>query len=106
MGSQITREVDSVLYPLRARGRRRGVETFTAQVSLLYLVALKLARIRERMPSGEISFILDKVYDLPKKIDRFLDGDLPIEEIAQRTRTSRSSSISAGTSACRLHSRR
>src|SRR6185295_12645961 len=50
----------------------------------LYLVALKLAMIRETMPAGEISFILDKVYELPKKIDRFLDGDHPIEEIAQR----------------------
>ena len=85
MGSQITREVDSVLYT--RCGLEVGVaasKTFTAQVSLLYLVALKLAQIRETMPSGEISFILDKVYDLPKKIDRFLDGDHPIEEIAQR----------------------
>ena len=83
MGSQITREVDSVLYT--RCGLEVGVaasKTFTAQVSLLYLVALKLAQIRETMPSGEISFILDKVYDLPKKIDRFLDGDHPIEEIA------------------------
>jgi len=85
MGSQITREVDSVLYT--RCGLEVGVaasKTFTAQVSLLYLVALKLAMIRETMPAGEISFILDKVYELPAKIDRFLDGDHPIEEIAQR----------------------
>ena len=36
------------------------------------------------MPPGEISFTSTKVYDLPKKIDKFLDGDHPIEEIAQR----------------------
>ena len=85
MGSQITREVDSVLYT--RCGLEVGVaasKTFTAQVSLLYLVALKLAQIRETMPPGEISFILDKVYELPQKIDQFLDGDHPIEEIAQR----------------------
>jgi glucosamine--fructose-6-phosphate aminotransferase (isomerizing) len=85
MGSQITREVDSVLYT--RCGLEVGVaasKTFTAQVSLLYLVALKLAQIRGTMEPGEISFILDKVYDLPKKIDKFLDGDHPIEEIAQR----------------------
>jgi len=85
MGSQITREVDSVLYT--RCGLEVGVaasKTFTAQVSLLYLVALKLAQIRETMPAGEISFILDKVYELPRKIDQFLDGDHPIEEIAQR----------------------
>jgi glutamine---fructose-6-phosphate transaminase (isomerizing) len=85
MGSQITREVDSVLYT--RCGLEVGVaasKTFTAQVSLLFLVALKLAQVRATMPPGEISFILDKVYELPDKIDRFLDGDHPIEEIAQR----------------------
>ena len=85
MGSQVTREVDSVLYT-RA-GLEMGVaasKTFTAQVALLYLVALKLAQIRETLPAGEIEFILDFVYKLPNKIQQFLDGDHPIEEIAQR----------------------
>ena len=53
MGSQITREVDSVLYT--RCGLEVGVaasKTFTAQVALLYLVALKLAQIRETMPRG------------------------------------------------------
>jgi glucosamine--fructose-6-phosphate aminotransferase (isomerizing) len=85
MGSQITREVDSVLYT------RAGIEvavasskTFTAQVALLYLVALKLAQVRETLPAGEIEFILDFVYKLPRKIQAFLDADHPIAEIAQR----------------------
>ena len=85
MGSQVTREVDSVLYT-RA-GLEMGVaasKTFTAQVALLYLVALKLAEIRETLPAGEIEFILDYVYKLPRKIQQFLDGDHPIAEIAQR----------------------
>jgi glucosamine--fructose-6-phosphate aminotransferase (isomerizing) len=85
MGSQVTREVDSVLYT-RA-GLEMGVaasKTFTAQVALLYLVALKLAQIRDTLPSGEIEFILDFVYKLPRKIQQFLDGDHPIEEIARR----------------------
>ncbi|GIU94049.1 MAG: glutamine--fructose-6-phosphate aminotransferase [isomerizing] [Gaiellaceae bacterium] len=86
MGSQVTREVDSVLYT-RA-GLEMGVaasKTFTAQVALLYLVALKLAQIRETLPRGEIEFILDHVYKLPKRIQQFLDSDHPIEEIARRT---------------------
>jgi len=85
MGSQITREVDSVLYT-RA-GLEMGVaasKTFTAQVSLLYLIALKLAQVRGTMPPDELEFILDEVYRLPDKIRRFLDGNHPIEEIAQR----------------------
>ena len=85
MGSQVTREVDSVLYT-RA-GLEMGVaasKTFTAQVALLYLIALKLAQIRETLPPGEIEFILDYVYKLPRKIQTFLEGDHPIEEIARR----------------------
>jgi glucosamine--fructose-6-phosphate aminotransferase (isomerizing) len=85
MGSQITREVDSVLFT--RCGLEVGVaasKTFTAQVSLLYLVALKLAQIRGTLPPKEIEFILDEVYDLPNKLERFLDGDHPIDEIAQR----------------------
>ena len=85
MGSQITREVDSVLYT------RAGLEvsvaaskTFTAQVSLLFLVALKLAQVRETLPPDELTFILDEVYLLPEKIQAFLEGDHPIDEIAQR----------------------
>jgi glucosamine--fructose-6-phosphate aminotransferase (isomerizing) len=85
MGSQVTREVDSVLYT-RA-GLEMGVaasKTFTAQIALLYLVALKLAQVRETLPPGEIEFILDFVYKLPTKIQAFLDGSHPIDEIAQR----------------------
>ncbi|MGH3132684.1 MAG: glutamine--fructose-6-phosphate transaminase (isomerizing) [Gaiellaceae bacterium] len=85
MGSQITREVDSVLYT-RA-GIEMGVaasKTFTAQIALIYLVALKLAQVRDTLPPGEIEFILDFVYKLPRKIGAFLEGDHPIEEIARR----------------------
>jgi glutamine---fructose-6-phosphate transaminase (isomerizing) len=85
MGSQITREVDSTLYT------RAGLEvsvaaskTFTAQLSLLFLVALKLAQVRETLPAGELEYIVNAVYGLPGKIARFLEGDHPIDEIARR----------------------
>ena len=85
MGSQITREVDSVLYT------RCGLEmavastkTFTAQVSLLFLVALKLAGIRGTLPAEELEFIVDAVFELPEKMRLFLDGDHPIDEVAER----------------------
>ena len=85
MGSHITREVDSTLYT--RCGLEVGVaasKTFTAQVALLYLVGLKLAEMRGTLPPQEISYIVDQVYTLPDKVARFLDGDHPIEEIAQR----------------------
>jgi glutamine---fructose-6-phosphate transaminase (isomerizing) len=85
MGSQITREVDSVLYT--RCGLEVGVaasKTFTAQVALFYLIAMKFAQVRETLPPDEIRFIVDAVYDLPEQMATFLDGDHPVEEIAQR----------------------
>jgi glutamine---fructose-6-phosphate transaminase (isomerizing) len=85
MGAQITREVDAVLYT-RA-GLEIGVaasKTFTAQVALLSLIALKLAAVRKTLPADEIEFILDELYSLPTKMAAFLDGDHPIEDIARR----------------------
>ena len=85
MGTQITREVDRVLYT------RAGLETavaasktFTAQVTLFYLLALKLAQVRKTLPEAEIEALLAEVQGLPAKAATYLDGDHPIEEIAQR----------------------
>ena len=85
MGTQITRDVDHVLYT------RAGMEmsvaatkTFTAQVTLLYLLALKLAQVRRTLPEEEIASLLAEVEGLPGKISAYLDGDHPIDEIAQR----------------------
>jgi glucosamine--fructose-6-phosphate aminotransferase (isomerizing) len=85
MGTQITREVESVLYT-RA-GLEMGVaasKTFTAQVALFYLIGLKLAEVRKTLPEEEISRLLAEVESLPDKIAEFLDGNHPIEEVAQR----------------------
>jgi glucosamine--fructose-6-phosphate aminotransferase (isomerizing) len=85
MGTQITREVDSTIYT--RCGLEVGVaasKTFTSQVGLLYLIALKLAQIRKTLPADEIEFILDQVHELPDKMAAFLDGNHPIDEIAQR----------------------
>jgi glutamine---fructose-6-phosphate transaminase (isomerizing) len=85
MGSQITREAESVLYT--RCGLEIGVaasKTFTAQVALLALIGLKLAQVRKTLPPEEVTTILDELYELPQKIEQFLDGDHPIDEIAER----------------------
>jgi glutamine---fructose-6-phosphate transaminase (isomerizing) len=89
MGTQITREADSVLYT--RCGLEVGVaasKTFTAQVALLSLIALKLAQQRKTLPADEVEFILDRLYEMPEKIDEFLRdvdaGRHRINEIAQR----------------------
>jgi glutamine---fructose-6-phosphate transaminase (isomerizing) len=85
MGTQITQEVEKVLYT------RAGIEmsvaatkTFTAQVTLLYLLALQLAQVRNTLPKEEISKLVAEVDALPDKIGAYLDADHPIEEIALR----------------------
>jgi len=85
MGTQITREAEATLYT--RCGMEVGVaatKTFTAQVALLSLLALKLADVRRTLPEEEIDFILDRLHELPRKMQEFLDGDHPIESIAQR----------------------
>jgi glucosamine--fructose-6-phosphate aminotransferase (isomerizing) len=85
MGTQITRDVDSVLYT-RA-GIEMGVaasKTFTAQVALFYLLALKLAEVRRTLPDDELQALLAEVEALPAKMSAFLEGHHPIDEIAQR----------------------
>jgi glucosamine--fructose-6-phosphate aminotransferase (isomerizing) len=85
MGSQITREAECVIYT--RCGLEIGVaasKTFTAQVALLALIGLKLAQVRKTLPDDEVEVILNELYELPQKIERFLDGDHPIDEIAQR----------------------
>ncbi len=88
MGTQITQEVERVLYT------HAGIEmavaatkTFTAQVTLLYLLALKLAEIRNTLAPEELASLVEEVASLPDKIATYLDGDHPIEEIAQRHHT-------------------
>jgi glutamine---fructose-6-phosphate transaminase (isomerizing) len=89
MGTQITREVDATLYT------RCGIEigvaaskTFTAQVALLSLLALKLAEIRQTLPQDEIEFILDRLHELPERLAEFLNdvdnGRHRIDDMAQR----------------------
>ena len=72
---------------IRAAGLEIGVaasKTFTAQVALLALIGLKLAQVRKTLPPEEITTILDELYELPQKIEQFLDGNHPIDEIAER----------------------
>jgi len=74
--------------------RERGARTLaitnmmgtqiTREVALLSLLALRLAEIRQTLPQEEIDFVLDRLHELPDQMKKFLDGDHPVEEIAQR----------------------
>ncbi len=76
MGSAVTREADGVLYT-RA-GLEIGVaatKTFTSQVVLLTLVALRLAQLRHRMDATRSAQIIAEIGRLPELAQQVLDDD-------------------------------
>jgi glutamine---fructose-6-phosphate transaminase (isomerizing) len=85
MGSQMTRECDSVLYT-RA-GLEIGVaasKTFTSQVVLMYLLALKLGLVRGTIDPERAEVLLTQVRSLPELAQRTLDRADQVEPIAER----------------------
>src|SRR5271167_2512338 len=75
VGSQATREADGVLFT-RA-GLEIGVaatKTFVCQVAVMYLLALRLAELRETLASERIAELVDEFKRLPGAIDDVLEG--------------------------------
>jgi len=75
MGSQATRDADTVLYT------RAGPEvsvaatkTFVAQVAAMYLLGLRLAQLRGTLPAAEQSELIAEMKSLPSKIEATLDA--------------------------------
>ena len=85
IGSQMTRDCDSVLYT-RA-GLEIGVaatKTFTSQVTLMYLLALKLGMVRGQVEAGRAEKLLAEVRALPNLAQKTLDRSEAVEPIADR----------------------
>jgi glucosamine--fructose-6-phosphate aminotransferase (isomerizing) len=87
MGSQATREADGVLYT-RA-GLEIGVaatKTFVAQVATMYLIALRLAELRQTLPTQELRTAIAELKRLPHLIAELLEhSNLGCHEIAEHT---------------------
>ncbi|MEO6859927.1 MAG: glutamine--fructose-6-phosphate transaminase (isomerizing) [Solirubrobacteraceae bacterium] len=85
MGSQITREADGVLYT-RA-GLEIGVaatKTFVSQITAMYLIALRVAEVRETMGRPELKPVISELKRLPHMIAELLERDVSgIEAIAK-----------------------
>jgi glucosamine--fructose-6-phosphate aminotransferase (isomerizing) len=84
MGSQATREADGVLYT-RA-GLEIGVaatKTFVAQLVVMYLLALRLAELRESLPEYQIKAKVAELRRLPHAVAEVLERCAPqIKQIA------------------------
>jgi glucosamine--fructose-6-phosphate aminotransferase (isomerizing) len=84
-GSQITREVDAVLFT--HAGLEMGVaatKTFTAQVVVMDLLALRLAKVRGRLLDEQIAAVLAELRALPQKIAACLEQAGAVDEVAER----------------------
>jgi glucosamine--fructose-6-phosphate aminotransferase (isomerizing) len=85
MGSQMTRVCDSVLYT-RA-GLEIGVaasKTFTSQVVLMYLLALKLGVVRGTIDPDRAATLLAEVRSLPDLAAQTLDRADQVEPVVER----------------------
>ena len=85
VGSQMTRDCDSVLYT-RA-GLEIGVaatKTFTAQVTLMYLLALKLGMVRGKIDGERSERLLAEVRALPDLAQKTLDRGDAVLGVAER----------------------
>ena len=84
MGSQATRDADGVLYT-RA-GLEVGVaatKTFTCQVVVMFLLALKLAELRDTLPAERRAEIIADLKRIPHCIEELLGSvDAQVQEIA------------------------
>ena len=84
-GSQITREVDAVLYT--HAGIEIGVaatKTFTSQLALLLLFALRLAEVRGTLGEVERDALMAELRSLPQKIISTLERQDDVIGIAER----------------------
>src|SRR5947209_1300453 len=86
MGSQVTRSADGVLYT-RA-GLEIGVaatKTFVSQVAAMYLLALRIAELRESLPADALSGLVSELKRLPHLISELMENVLPdCERIAEQ----------------------
>jgi glutamine---fructose-6-phosphate transaminase (isomerizing) len=83
--SQLTREVDAVLYT--HAGIEMGVaatKTFTTQMTALYLLALRLGEARDVIADRERPMLMAEVRALPQKLAACLESVGSVEAIAER----------------------
>jgi len=85
VGSSISRESDAGAYT--HAGPEIGVastKAFTTQITVLTLIALRLARAKGTMSSSDFRMYLHEMELIPGKVEKLLEIDLKVEEIARK----------------------
>lgn len=84
VGSTIARETDAGVYS--HAGPEIGVastKAFTAQVTVLAMIAIHLAQYRKTLPEAEIAGLIHDLHQIPAKIGEILKQSEHIKEIAK-----------------------
>ncbi len=85
VGSSISRESDAGAYT--HAGPEIGVastKAFTTQITVLTLIALRLARAKGTMSSSDFRMYLHEMELIPNKVEKLLEIDSKVEEIARK----------------------
>ncbi len=85
VGSSISRESDAGAYT--HAGPEIGVastKAFTTQITVLTLIALRLARAKGTMSSSDFRMYLHEMELIPGKVEKLLEIDSKVEEIARK----------------------
>tara|TARA_B110000037_G_scaffold222836_1_gene299874 strand:- start:270 stop:2108 length:1839 start_codon:yes stop_codon:yes gene_type:complete len=85
VGSTLSRETDAGIYT--HAGMEIGVastKAFTAQLTVLTLFALKLAKAKKTISNDAYAVLLKELSQIPEKIDIYLKNDTPVKQIARK----------------------
>jgi glutamine---fructose-6-phosphate transaminase (isomerizing) len=85
VGSTIAREADGVLYTHAGKETSiASTKAFTAQMAVLYLIALYIAQSKQKLSREEIRRHIRELLNLPGQTERTLKCRTQCEELAQR----------------------
>jgi glutamine---fructose-6-phosphate transaminase (isomerizing) len=85
IGSTIAREADGVLYTHAGKETSiASTKAFTAQMAVLYLIALYIAQAKQKLGREQIRQHISELLALPDKTERTLNGVEQCEELAQK----------------------
>jgi glucosamine--fructose-6-phosphate aminotransferase (isomerizing) len=88
VGSTIAREADGVLYTHAGKETSiASTKAFTAQMAVLYLLALYLAQARGTLTEQQLRQHIRQLLDLPAKIEQVLKTASQCEDLARRYHT-------------------
>jgi len=84
LGSSITRETDGVL--ITQAGPEIGVaatKTFVTQLIALYLLALKIAKVKKTLAEADARMIIDELLRLPQNIEKTLANSNKVKKLSE-----------------------